>query len=607
LLCALFCLAEAFTLYTLAKFAERYRARTYGQLVRRALGKRSAALLSLSVFLLQWGACVAYLVIIGDAFGGVIEAAVGAAGGGGGRSGDGLGGAMGMVGGHGGGKRPPAPPPPPPPPHADNPYRTPALLAVALGVVFPLCLPADLAALEAVSAAAVAGFAFTSFVVVLRGWQRAMARPAAERFSHVRAWRPAAGGRGLLDAVPLIVFGFNSHANVVTIFHELEPFPKAPEASRRARAAARRAAAAVGGLGSRVGSYARSLAALGGGGGGGAGAASSPRESAAASAADLAAAAAAAAALAAAVPSTPPPQPQPPSQLLPGVRTKKLFGMVGVIASAMVVIALGYVLVAVAGLVGFPPEPPSNILNAFVDSGGATDPLVTAARLVIGLVVVAHYPLAHHPAREALGDLADALFGGGGGGGGGGNSSSRATARPLVQEDSAETDLEEEDADEEEAEEEQRRLRRQAAERNASAAWRVFSTALFLASTLATALLCDLGGVLHLLGGTVASCLIFGIPGLLLINASIIKSTYYERDGGGWGGAGGGGGSGDDEQAAAAGGEEGSRAPLLIVPKKAGLRERGLVYSPGVSWTSGVALVGVCLVVMGMTIVSAVF
>ena len=203
LLCALFCLAEAFTLYTLAKFAERYRARTYGQLVRRALGKRSAALLSLSVFLLQWGACVAYLVIIGDAFGGVIEAAVGAAGGGGGRSGDGLGGAMGMVGGHGGGKRPPAPPPPPPPPHADNPYRTPALLAVALGVVFPLCLPADLAALEAVSAAAVAGFAFTSFVVVLRGWQRAMARPAAERFSHVRAWRPAAGGRGLLDAVPV--------------------------------------------------------------------------------------------------------------------------------------------------------------------------------------------------------------------------------------------------------------------------------------------------------------------------------------------------------------------------------------------------------------------
>jgi amino acid permease len=655
-LCLVFCLLEAFTLYTLAKFAERYRARTYGQLVRRALGKRSAALLSASVFLLQWGACVAYLVIIGDAFSGVIDTLVAAAGKG--RRG---GGSRGLFGGHHHRPVEPAPTPTPTPtPIAASPYRTPALLAVALGIVFPLCLPADLAALEAISAAAVAGFAFTSFVVCLRGWQRALARPVAARYAHVRVWRPAAGGLGLLDAIPLIVFGFNSHANVVTIFHELEAFPKAPRA-QRARAAARRAAAAVGGLGSRVGSYARSLAALGGGGGGvgngagggggggggtetgtpSGGAAAAVPESPAVVLRAAAAAAAARAAAAALPPSSVPATPAAPSQppaaapslLLRGVRTKKLFGMVGVIAAAMVVIAMGYVFVAVAGLVGFPPEPPSNILNAFSEVGGggggggqrggggggdgdSSDPLVTAARLVIGLVVVAHYPLAHHPAREALGDLADAVFGGGGRGGGPGGA-----RRPGGADDNEDDEDEDDETEQEDSDDHERRRkaalagpspRTPAASSSPSAtgtARRVLSTALFVLTTLATALACDLGGVLHLLGGTVASCLIFGIPGLLLINASIIKMSYY-APGGGWGGG------GDEERGAAGGQAEvgaaeaeergGTSTPLLVrLPKKAGLRERGLVYSPGVSWASGVALLGVCLAVMGMTVASA--
>jgi amino acid permease len=569
LLCALFCACEAFTLYVLAKFAERYGARTYGQLVRRALGRRSSALLSGSMFLLQFGACVAYLVIVGDAFSGVIGAAL-AASSGGGASGNG----------GGGGGRHPHPSPDPPPIGPDSPaaqrYRTPTLIAVALGVIFPLCLPSDLAALEKVSAAAVAGFAFTAFTVVLRGWQLTFSRPAGERLSRVRLW-PADKGLGLLDAIPLIVFGFNSHANVVTIFHELQAFPSAPRGARRA---ARRAAAAMGGLGSRVGSVARSLAQLG-----------APVSPLAAAVADGSAAGGGGGAGGAAV--APPSSPRrallqrrleqqqqleqrttPPPPLLPGVRTRKLFGMVGVIAAAMALIALGYALVAVAGFVAFAPQPPSNILNAFPPQG---DGLVTAARLVIGLVVVAHYPLAHHPAREALGDLVGALFF---------SSSSAAAASSSAA-----------------------RRKSEAAEAGGgSAVLRFLTTAAFVASTLIVAVAAgDLGGVLHLLGGTVASAMIFGLPGLLLINASIIKLTYFDASG--WEGE-------EDEEegeegasvaaarrAAVAAGPSSSQQPLL--PKKAGIRERGLIYSPGASWWAGVAMIALCALVMGLTLASA--
>lgn len=54
--------AEAFTMYVLAKFAERYDARSYGSLVRRALGRKTAAGLSAVLLIYLWGSCVAYLV-----------------------------------------------------------------------------------------------------------------------------------------------------------------------------------------------------------------------------------------------------------------------------------------------------------------------------------------------------------------------------------------------------------------------------------------------------------------------------------------------------------------------------------------------------------------
>jgi amino acid permease len=53
---------EGFTMYVLAKFAERYDADSYGQLIRRALGRKTAAVLSAVLLVYLWGSCVAYLV-----------------------------------------------------------------------------------------------------------------------------------------------------------------------------------------------------------------------------------------------------------------------------------------------------------------------------------------------------------------------------------------------------------------------------------------------------------------------------------------------------------------------------------------------------------------
>ncbi len=62
MLCVLVGTVEAFTLYVLSKFAERYNASTYGVLVRRTLGKKLTALLASILVVYLWGSCVVYLV-----------------------------------------------------------------------------------------------------------------------------------------------------------------------------------------------------------------------------------------------------------------------------------------------------------------------------------------------------------------------------------------------------------------------------------------------------------------------------------------------------------------------------------------------------------------
>lgn len=56
-------------------------------------------------------------------------------------------------------------------------------------------------------------------------------------------------------------------------------------------------------------------------------------------------------------------------------------------------------------------------------------------------------------------------------------------------------------------------------------------TVVFVWSNVATSLVVtDLGQVLHMIGGTAASFMIFFLPGLLLMNAAIIKHTVSYAD-----------------------------------------------------------------------------
>ena len=55
----------------------------------------------------------------------------------------------------------------------------------------------------------------------------------------------------------------------------------------------------------------------------------------------------------------------------------------------MATIFLGYMTVGVAGYLAYPTSVGGNVLNAF----SASDPVMQAARAVIGAVVIGHFPL----------------------------------------------------------------------------------------------------------------------------------------------------------------------------------------------------------------------
>lgn len=202
LLCVVLGLFEAFTLYVLAKFAERYSASNYSVLVRKALGRKTAASkraasmllshqitcrslslqfgcagLSAIMLLYLWGSCIAYLVIIGDSFSSITSlftgervlslqlpgtlASQGAA----------ASQALQQ-------KRTHHQVPKLRLGSADGVLADRRLLIAGIGllVVLPMCFPRNLGALAWVSVGAVVGFVFTAVTVVLRSSQ---VRPAA--------------------------------------------------------------------------------------------------------------------------------------------------------------------------------------------------------------------------------------------------------------------------------------------------------------------------------------------------------------------------------------------------------------------------------------------
>eukprot|EP00884_Botryococcus_braunii_P010874 jgi/Botrbrau1/19789/Bobra.0124s0037.1 len=104
----------------------------------------------------------------------------------------------------------------------------------------------------------------------------------------------------------------------------------------------------------------------------------------------------------------------------------------------------------------------------------------------------------------------------------------------------------------------------------------------------------DLGSVLHMVGGTAAAFMIFFLPGLLLINAAIIKESAEGES------------SADPLLGT---GETGGVAPVLPVvasPNELGIKRRGFIYSPRKSWWTGVFFVGLAITILIITLVTAV-
>ncbi|KAL6764771.1 transmembrane amino acid transporter protein-domain-containing protein [Haematococcus lacustris] len=174
--------AEGFTLYVLSKFAERYKADTYGQLVRRSLGRKLTALLAGIQVTYLFGACVVYLIIMGDTFSSLGQLYLD--------------------------------------PSNWLVQRDVIITGLGLGLLLPLCLLKKLGHLSSLSTLAVAGFMFTAGVVMYQGTRLVLQRP--DHLEGVVWWK---WDLGTLYAVPIITFGFNCHSNVVSIFRELTAEP----------------------------------------------------------------------------------------------------------------------------------------------------------------------------------------------------------------------------------------------------------------------------------------------------------------------------------------------------------------------------------------------
>lgn len=416
-LCVLVGAAEAFTLYVLSKFAERYQADSYGSLVRKTLGRKLMALLATIMVVYLLGSCIVYLIIIGDTFSALGALYFG----------------------------------------PSSPSRNAIIMVLGLAVLLPLCLVRKLGHLASLSAAAVVGFWYTAGVVAVVGSMQAYSRwPNPMEGVALIKWDLAA-----LYAVPIVCFGFNCHANVVSIFSELTD-----EAEQ---------------------SLITSLP-------------SSPRDYRALPA------------------------------LAPRPATYKLINMLSVIITGIMVILVGYVIVGCAGYVGYPDTVGGNVLNALP----ADNIFVQVAQAFIGLVVMGHFPLTHHPARTGMQDILT-LMG--------------HHTPPMIVSD-------------------------------------IF-TMLFVGGSVGVSLVVtSLGDALHIIGGTAASFMIFFLPGLMLINAAVVKESSAQLDA-----------SMRDPSK-----REGLNEALLRQAVAQGIKKTGIVYSPGKQWVAGVFLVVMSVVVLAITL-----
>ncbi|PNH08390.1 putative sodium-coupled neutral amino acid transporter 7 [Tetrabaena socialis] len=325
-----------------------------------------------------------------------------------------------------------------------------------------------LGALAAVNRVAVLGFLVGAALVSYQGMQIALSRPRL--MEGVKLFEV---NYDSLFAIPIVVFGFNCHSTVVSIFHELEEvpdrlvsvLPSSPSAYRRFR-------------------------------------------------------------------------------YVPRPSSRKLVGMLGVIMSSTGLIMLVYVMVGATGYLAFPGSVNSNILVSFPQD----DVPVQIARAAISLIVLGSYPLTHHPARAGFEHLVKP-----------GSSEGGSPPHPLVS--------------------------------------LAFTLVFVLGSTAVAEVVTDLGLVLHLLGGLCISFIIFFLPGLLLINAAILKyartvldvPVVLEEDG-----------------SVRAGNLKQPLLARLQSAREKGIKKSGMMYAPRLSWLFGTALLALSVLVAGVALVTVV-
>ncbi|KAL4457498.1 hypothetical protein ABPG75_012363 [Micractinium tetrahymenae] len=307
---ALVAATEAFTLYVLSRFAEHTGARSYSALVHQMLGPGGSLAMIAVIFAYCFGSCIAYLIIVGDSFRPLLLEAFG---------------------------------------HAWWTSRAATIAGLGCAVILPLSFKTQLGGLKAVSSLCFGGLFGVTVVIVVRSAEIVLGPDYSG--AEVKAVNASLS---FLTALPLVVFGFQCHTNVVTVWEELEPRP----------------------------SFFRT--------------ATPP----------------------AITPHTPadteqpqPEQQEPPPQQqaawpVPGngqrrAKSEKLVGMARVVAAAVALTGLFYSCVGLAGYLAFPASAQSNITLNFSED----DPLIQVARAMIGLIQVAAYPVNHFPARGAVRDM----------------------------------------------------------------------------------------------------------------------------------------------------------------------------------------------------------
>jgi amino acid permease len=509
-----------FTLNTLLKAGERHDAVSYQELVLKALGPAASHLVSLTLIIYIFGSCVAYTIIIADSFTAVLVGTLGA--------------------------------------DSQLASRDGVILLVAATVLLPLSLLRRTNSLAPASTLAVVALLYTTAAVVVKGCINISegggdiregdggAAPAA---GAVPPPPPTGGGGGKKDwksgsftlgdhdfdlwridagtvlALPILVFAFQCHIQVLSIFAELRDEPGEGGGANNGSNGNNGSGTGGGGTGGTGGGRSSTGGRNStGGGGAGAGARRSnddqqPGLSPSSSTSSLS------------MLLSPSPGRAGTNQSqtrvvdiggdgtqsdrlvavdegggvsvkTEGFKTRRRATMERVVAASILMCLIGYALVGEFAYITH-PDVQSNMLNSY----GTKDPWMLAASASMGLSAIGSYPINHFSSRAALDDLLSAAFGW------------RAAAPGM-----------------------------------APAGRHVPQTLLFLVLTTAASLrVRDLGRVFQLVGSTAGVLVICIIPGLLVLqpapgcSSSASVSRGGSRRGAGRSGARGGGGGGDDD------------------------------------------------------------